>query len=462
MPTTWSQIWTVFKNEAQKAFADVLTGINDVANSERFKEFFESAKQSLYTLATYMAIVFNTMISIGAFVYDNWALIAPVIGTVTVAMSLYLGALLVLKTATVVTSAWQSILAIRTAGQAAAAYMASGATLVQTAALYGLNAALYACPITWIILAIIAFIGVIYLAVGAINHFAGTSISATGIIAGTFMVLATFIYNRIAFLWNIFAAIAEFFVNVWNHPMYAVKKLFYNLASAFLDYAISMTSGWDNFATGFVNAIITAVNGAIKAWNWFVDLLPDDISAQIGIKKASEFSHRESITTDLENIKGKLGDWVGETPEDYWEAPKMEMKSLGDAWDKGYKWGDNLFSGDPREEKKSENEKNPWDDILNNLGSNPLGTDSPAAKQTAGNTAKMAKSMEGSVEELKYLRDLSERESINRYTTAEIKVDMKNENHINSEMDIDGVIDRFGERVEEVVSVLAEGDGNDV
>ena len=34
---------------------------------------------------------------------------------------------------------------------------------------------------------------------------------------------------------------------------------------------------------------------------------------------------------------------------------------------------------------------------------------------------------------------------------------MKNENNINSEMDIDGVIDRFTEKAEEAAEMLAEG-----
>src|SRR5699024_1915815 len=114
--------------------------------------------------------------------------------------------------------------------------------------------------IFWVVMIIIALISVLYLAVAAVNYFAGTSVSATGIIAGSFMVLYTFIRNIIANLWNTFAAIAEFFVNVWQHPMYSVKKLFANLATTFLDHAIAMTSGWDSFATSFVNAIISAVN----------------------------------------------------------------------------------------------------------------------------------------------------------------------------------------------------------
>lgn len=189
--------------------------------------------------------------------------------------------------------------------------------------------------------------------------------------------------------------------------------------------------------------------------NWLVDLLPSDIAAKIGIGKGSEIAHTTSITSDLKGLKGALGDWVGEAPADYWEAPKMEMKSLGDAWDTGYNWGANLFNS---KEEQGGNTDALMKSINDALGlGDKLDKGNEAGKKTADNTKKAADGIKMMNEDLKYLRDIAEREAINRYTTAEIKVDMKNENHINSELDIDGVIDKFGERVEEVAEMLAEG-----
>lgn len=428
MPVTWSQMWTYFQNEALRAFGPVLKQINDVANSERFKEFVSSATQALYLIAAVIGIVMNAIASTGAFIYDNWQWIAPIIFGVG-------SALLILAS---------YIILVRTA------------ILLKTAAVWAWNAALAANPVVWVVIAIIALIAIIYLAVAAINEFTGSSISATGIIAGAFMVLGSAIFNVIAYLWNMWASYAEFFVNVWKHPMYSVKRLFYNLASNVLDSIISMTSGWDNFATNFVNAIVSAVNGAIKAWNWFVDLLPSDIAAKIGIGKGSEIAHTASITSDLKGLKGALGDWVGEAPADYWEAPKMEMKSLGAAWDTGYNWGADLFNFDKG--TTGGNTDALMKSINDSLGlGDKLDKGNEAGKKTADNTKKAADGIKMMNEDLKYLRDIAEREAINRYTTAEIKVDMKNENHINSELDIDGVIDKFGERVEEVAEMLAEG-----
>lgn len=469
MPLTFEQIWTEFQNKALWAFRGVLKQINEIFNSDRFAAFRESAGQSMQAIADMASKALGVIVAVGAFVYDNWSLIAPVIGTATAALGLYATALIAVKVAKIATTFWTGLQILAMGLLTATTWANVTATTAATAAAWGLNAALAANPVFIIIMAIVILIGVLYLAVAAVNHFAGTSISATGIVAGAFMVLVAFIYNRIAFMWNIFASIAEFFVNVWQHPMYSVKKLFYNLASNVLDQALAMSSGWDSFATGFVNAMISAVNGAIKAWNWFVGLLPDAIASEIGLSKGTEFSYRTSITSDLNNIKGSLKEWVGEAPADYWEAPKMQMKSLGEAWDTGYNWGNNLFSGDKEKEKGTSADE--LQRLIDEAMKNAMGTEGLGDKldktnrnggSTAGNTAKMAKSLEGADEELKYLRELAEREAINRYTTAEIKVDMKNENHINSDMDIDGVIDRFGEKMEETAEAIAEGGDMDV
>lgn len=457
MPLTFGDLWTTFKNEALWAFKDVLGELNNIANSEKFRSFVDDLRQSLYTLANVATKTIQIMAAIGGFVYDNWSLIAPVIGTATTAIGLLTAAIIANRIATGISIAYQTAKAIAIAVTTGATIAQTAATHNLTVAQWALNSAMLASPITWIIAAIVILIGIIYLAVAAINHFAGTSISATGIIAGAFAVLGAFIYNQIAFWWNLFAAIAEFFANVWKHPVYSVKRLFANLANSAIDMATSMIGSFDSAATNLANLFISGANMAVSAINWVIDAL-NNIPG-INIEKIGQFSKRTSIVGDFSGLKSKINDWVGEAPADYWEAPKWDMISLGDAWNTGYKWGENLFSSfnqhDPNQELK---------DAFAGLEGikDAIEEGNEAGKDTAGNTKKLADSADLLEEDLKYLRDLAEREAINRYTTAEIKVDMKNENYINSEMDIDGIIDRFGERAEEVAEMLAEGGAYDV
>lgn len=76
---------------------------------------------------------------------------------------------------------------------------------------------------------------------------------------------------------------------------------------------------------------------------------------------------------------------------------------------------------------------------------------------TAFNTAAMKDSMEITEEELKYMRDLAEREIINRFTTAEIRIDAPINANIASNMDLDGIVDYLEEKLYETMQVAAEG-----
>lgn len=331
-------------------------------------------------------------------------------------------------------------------------YGVAAATAVWTTVQNILNASLWACPVTWIVLAIIALIAVIYLAVAAINRWKGTNISATGIVAAIFWSLGAIIWNIIAYTWNKFAAFAEFFANVFNNPVYSVKALFANLAINFLDMCISMTSGVDSFATNFANGVIDGVNGAIKGLNWFIEKCNDVLGTDFSTFGTIE--HTTSITSSMQSAKANIKNWLGDKPSDYIEIPKMQMKDIGGAAMAGYNWGansklSNLFD--------SGVDKTDYQNLLDAAeGANQ------GAGDTAKNTGAMKDALDITDEDLKYLRDIAETESINRFTTAEIKVDMTNYNSVNNDMDLDGIVDHFGSKLEESLFEVAEGATYDV
>lgn len=459
MGVTFGEVWNLFKNHADKALEPVYTRLGAISNSKDFQNFAMLAGQAVGVLAAALVETINLLSGLATFVKENWDLLAPVVWGVTAAVVAYNAALLINWTRQKITAIWTAAVALAVGLKTASTWAEVKATLAATAAQWGLNAALLACPLFWIVTGIIAVIAVIYLAVAAINRFAGTSYSATGFIAGLFTTLAAHVYNNVAFLWNSFASFAEFLYNVFTNPVYSVKALFVNLASNVLDAIIAMTSGWDGFATSMANAIVGAVNIAIKAWNGLLDLLPDSVKSTLGLEKGGEVSKTNSITSTLTNAKNSLAGLLGDKPSDYKSIPKMQMKSLGGAFDAGYKWGSDLGS---TKEKANVDE-------LTNAYAKPLGTGAAAAlqnaglganspaKETAKNTKQMADSLAGSEEDIKLLRDLAEREVINRFTTAEIKIDMQNNNSISSNMDIDGVINQLTDKVYNAMSIAAEG-----
>lgn len=439
LPITFADIWTSFKNQAFWAFQTVLEKLNEVANNDKFQGAIDSTVNSLYILATVSVYALDAMSSLGSFMYDNWAFIEPIIWSVTAAITAYGVGLVAIKVASIATTIWTGLQTLAMGLLTATTWANVTATFAVTGAMWGLNAALYANPVFWVIIAIIALIGVFYLAVAAVNHFAGTSYSATGMIAGAFAVMGAFLWDLflgifelilgvINGLVNPFIRIANFIGNVFNNPVSSVIYLFQSMADGILSTLQRIASAMD-FVFG------SNMSSTVAGWRSGLKDMAD-----AAVKEYAPNENYQQIMSELDLSADSLG---------------LKRIEYGSAYSAGSKWGENLFSGN----NKPSEAKDPLQDVLAGLQGmgNPLKDAAGSGKDTAGNTAKMAKSMEGSEEDLKYLRDAAEREIINRFTTAEVKVDFSSTNTINSELDLDGIIDHFGEKLEETITSVAEG-----
>ena len=262
MPMTWAQIWNSMQNKALSVFTPILNRINEIGNSQRFEQVSNGIINSLAAVATMATFVFDLLISGGTFVVDNWSWLAPIIYGVATAYTVLHGAILIYNTVQGISNMLATISAARSAIKAGATIAEAAATTTATGAQVGLNAALLACPITWIILLIIALIAIFYAAVAAINKFAGTSISATGIIAGAFSVLAAFIMNStIVPMQNGFAMIANFIGNVFNDPVAAIKVLFFDMSLIVIGYIKNLAKGIETLINKIPGITIDITSG---------------------------------------------------------------------------------------------------------------------------------------------------------------------------------------------------------
>ena len=440
MPKTFSQIWTSFQNTALMAFQPVLQRLNDVANSEAFQTFINGAIEALSMVAGIVVEIFNLIASVGTMIADNWSWLSPIIYGVAAALLVYYGRLMLVRGAELALAAVQGVVAVAKGILAAATMLVTGATWAQTTAQYGLNAAMYACPIVWIIILIIALIALFYAAVAAVNKFAGTSVSATGIICGVFMVAAAFIGNLFValinfvidifvVLWNFIAAFANFFGNVFNDPVGAIARLFFDLVDTVLSLLQSLASAID---TIFGSNLAGAVQGWRDSLGGWVD---------------STFGQGEEIMAKLNA-----------------EDLHLDRFEYSSAWDAGYSFGEGIDESIANFDPSSLFDTNvpgagDYAD-LSGYGSDlgGLGGIGSGVDDIAGNTGAIADSMDITEEDLKYLRDIAEQEAVNRFTTAEISVDMSGmQNNISNGMDLDGVISGLTEGVNEAIDSMAEG-----
>lgn len=421
MPMTWGQVWTQMQNKAIAAFDSVLSKLNQVANSERFSTVTDGIISGLAGIAAVAGVVLDLLISGGALVVDNWSWISPIVWGLVAAFIAY-------NTVALITNGINGAMALAEGVKAAALAMSTGATFAATAAQYGLNAALLACPITTLVVLVVALVAAFYAAVAAINHFAGTSLSATGIVMGAFAVAGAFIINLIlgvvnfvigigVELYNLIATFANFFANVFNDPVGAIINLF---------------AGMFDFILGIVESAASLID----------TVLGTDMSSAVA-------GFRNTVATKVEEIVGDQVEVMEKLDASDYQIQRIEY---GDAWAAGNDLGKGiedavggLFNFDLGT-GEDYGAGFTMDDIANN------------AALTAENTGATADALTASNEELAYLRDIAEREAINRFTTAEVRIDMTGmTNRIEGNADLDGVISVLTDGFTEALVTAAEG-----
>lgn len=327
---------------------------------------------------------------------------------------------------------WTQIAAVATAAYHAVVNLLSigfgvltGNTAAASAAVFTFNSALLASPITWIIMLIAVVIGLLYGVVAIINKVTGSSISATGLICGAIAVAGAFIGNTvigllnalIQYIWAIFVApflgIVEWILNVCNGGFNSFGDAVANL--------IGQIIGW------FLNLgkVVTSIIDAIFGTNWTAGL--ESLQSSVTAWGKNE----NAITLDK-------------------NAPTIDYRfEYGDAWAAGNDFGKGI-------DAKIGGMFNTGG--LGDSSGFDLGDIAAYTGETADNTGKTADALAVTEEQLEYLRDIAERDAINRFTTAEVKIDMTGmTNRIDGSADLDGVISQLTEGFTEALVTAAEG-----
>lgn len=418
MPMTWGQIWQSMQNTAVMAFQPVLQRLNGMANSDAFQGLVDGAIEAMATTANMVLNIFDLVGSVAGFVADHWSIIEPVILGVAAAIIIYTaftkGAEIASRAASLATNAW-------------------------TAAQGAFNAVMSMNPVGLVIIAVVLLIAIIYAAVAAVNHFAGTSVSATGLICGAFATALAFIGNLFigtantiigigVTLWNAIANFVNAFALVFNNPVAGIEAIFLSLFNFIVEVIESAARMIDAV---FGSSLADAVAG-------FQNKVQAKVDAVITENGGSEILKTVEMS-------------------DY----QFNRFNYGDAWNSGYNFGqgiDDKISNFSLSDIFGKTDIPNPDDYISGF------SDAIANSGAGGNldsiaddTSAIKDSVDITDEDLKYLRDIAEQEAINRFTTAEIKLDMTNNNNVSSNADLDGIVDGMTTKVLEALEIVREG-----
>lgn len=456
---TWETSIANAKAAVTRGLISVIDGVNEGLSNAGFGTILDGIK-SLGSTAetvlnnvgniasgtiTLLAPVAGWIANCASSVINNWSAISPIVYGVAAAIAAYCVAMAIVKAVELVSTGIKMAMCVAAYAHAAATGTEVTATAAATATQLGLNTALLSCPLTWIILLIVALIGVIVLVASKIAKTGGVAKSTFGVICGSLKVVVSVVENLIIGvvntiisllieLWNLIAKLANFLGNVFRNPVGAVAKLFCDLLDTIMSVAQSVAQTIDT-------------------------LIGTDLSDGIS-------GVRNQFSNYVDGIVGKQEVYVKTVdPSKY----MIKRKNYGEAYKSGSSFGDgvtnkvkNMFSG---KKAATDMNKNDYEKTLRktqgtNLNQATAANTAATAKNTAGtakNTAKSAQALTATSEDLKYIRDMAAQKYINRFTTAKITVHQTNHNKISKELDLDGVTEHLRKTMEEQMISAAEG-----
>lgn len=381
MPMTWGRAWQNFINFATKAFEPLSIKINQIANSAEFQQFatmvasaIKIVINALIYLMDIIGAVWSKIAPVIKWIADNWSIIAPIVIAVAGAYMYYwITANAVAIATNLATMAFKGL---------------SFALNIAKGAMTAFNAVIAMGPIGWIIIGIIILIGIIYAVVNAWNQWAGTAVSATGIIIGAIFWLVAGAYNLLIMLVNLILAMVFGLINMiigflfmlyqfilmilalifgavdwlvtgvinlafelvfqFQTAWYTIAQGGRNMAVAIGGFISNMVNGVITMVEGMINGILSGINGMIGFLNGLgldigavgtVSMGRVDFASDIGnaidsmeapVKKTFEGLHlADGIVNHLESL--------GDAPS--LQAPQLGYANMDGAFNTGYEIG---------------------------------------------------------------------------------------------------------------------------
>lgn len=414
MPLTFSQVATSIQNQALMAFQPALQQLSAVTQTEGFNALVDNITNGIQTMASLAVQALNLMGQAALWVQENWSWLGPTIGGVTAAIMAY---------------------NIATGIQALLTGASTLAIIIQTLATEGLTAALLSCPLVWIAIAIGAVIAAI---IAWIHHVGGLKVAWLICVNKVLTVAETLKLG---------------FVLLWGHLQNGIDNMVYGFAS----FKVGVLNALGDVKVKGLMILQNFINGAIDYINKLIE-----VANSIGVISIDTIQHVEFGTAAALEEEAKQGqreadlaaleesNATAKAERDakfrnmYKEAKESEAKRL-----------EGIEAAKQESQEKNAKEKAEENNYIPDAV--PIGEIAGNTGKTAGNTAAMADSMDILDEDLKYLRDAAEQEIINRFTLAELKVDVNNNNTLTTQTDFEDVNRQLADVTGEILNIAAEG-----
>jgi len=396
MPMTFGSAFQIARNEAFKAFGPVFQQMNEWLNSEQGVAVMQAITNAIYLAAAAASGLLNVLTWIGDTIANNWSIIEPILTVVTSVLL-----------ARMVQQLWRMV---------AAAWAMVPPLLAQAAEWLAIN---------WPILAVGAAIGLL---IYVFNQWGDVAAKVIGFIGGIIGTLVAFIYNQFVWIANGVLSVAEFFANVWRDPIYAVKKLFYDLAINALKQLEKLASGIENIINNIPGLQVDITSGISNILNKLEDAR-DSLQTEADVVELMRFEPMDYA--EAFNIGQEWGEAAGNFVADKVQGVFDKFQNFA----QGFKLGESDAAEDISK-------------YLANIDKNGLAN--------VDKVGKIEDTVNISSEDLKLMRELAEMKSIQNFVTLTPTVQVTT-GDIRNDVDVDTIVRRIEESLEREIANSAQG-----
>ncbi|GGG13525.1 hypothetical protein GCM10010913_39140 [Paenibacillus aceti] len=429
-PQTFGDHFNSIKNTAIRGLDPIIQKLSELLNSPGVSSFFSGLETGLSVVMGLINMLIDGAIWLGQVAQTHWPIMEQTLTTLAALIPL------------LIVQLWGMVSPILTA---------VGAWMMAN----------------WQILLVAAIIGLL---VAAMIHFGISAEEVIGAVVGAFFALYAIVYNIIVGIINAVVQFAESTVNLFFEAIYYVKKLIYDLAIFFIDHFYNMLLSVEEFAGGFMTTILSAINGALKGFNWFVDGVNNIFGTSFKTAELFDENNIHALSDKVNSIRNSLEEPV-KTEVDFGH---IAYKDVGENYDKGKSIGINgtrkmMDGANKFKNSLTDKFKNPTDGL--DISSSPYKPASQipgaASSMIPGlnsipNVGKVDKvgqienSVDISSEDLKMMRELAEMKSIQNFVSLTPTVQVTT-GPVNNGADIDTIVARIEQTLEEEIAASAAG-----